>query len=176
MTRRRLLIGLGVVVALAMVLLGVNEVGNARAREELAPACECAKATVERTLSESGQFFFRFFGDDAGEVRGFMEHEVASLCAELEGELAPMTWNLGRTWVPTADREAAARVRAILDRSRARCPDAYTELLAPFGGGREDVERACDELFASLAPAEAPADPPLVWEWPSAIQRSMCLE
>ncbi|MEZ4336103.1 MAG: hypothetical protein R3B82_05700 [Sandaracinaceae bacterium] len=176
MTRRRLLIGLGGLALLAAVLLGVNEIGNARARAELVPACGCARETVDRTLEQSGELFFRFFEDDAGEVRGFMEHEVTSLCDELETELAPMRWNLGRTWTPTPDRARADRVRGILDAARPRCPDLYAEALAPLGAGREDAARACDQLFSGMAPAEAPAEPLLVWEWPSAIQRSMCLE
>lgn len=176
MTRKRLGIAAAVALGLAALALAIDEAGNANARAQLAPACACANETVDRTLEQSGALFHRFFEDDAGEVRSFMRGEVADLCDELDAELAPMTWNLGRTWRPTPDPARVARIRGILDAARPRCPAIYLDALASFGTSPDDAARACDELFAGMAPAEAPAEPLLVWEWPEAIQSSMCLE
>lgn len=175
MTRRRVAIGSALLAALLAGVVAINELGNASARAELGPACACARASVERTLEGSGAFFYRLFEDDAGEVRAFLRDEVAGLCAALDAELVPLTWNLGRSYSPAPDLARAARVRAILARARPRCPEVWADALGPLGGGESGAREACERLFSGMEPAGGPPASIATWAWPAAIERSMCL-
>ena len=103
MSRRRGLLAAGAVALIALVAWLGNEAGNATARAELEPACACAHGSVESTLEQSGELFYRFFGGDAGEVRSFMRDEVDGLCGDLRARVAFGQWNLGRSWSPRPD-------------------------------------------------------------------------
>jgi len=168
---------LGGVLAIGLLIAGLNANANANARDELDQACGCARASVEQTLNQSSSIFVELFGEDAGEMRAFMRSEVHLLCNELDAELTPFTWNVGRNFSPTPSPERAARATAAIDRARGGCPAIYRRILGAAGGNEQVAEELCNDLFEGMARNDE-ADPEsiAVWRWPSAIQRSMCLD
>ncbi len=163
-----------------LLVLGVggfaaNRAANAAALEELQVACGCARGSVDQTLAQSSGMFYELFGEDATLMRSFMRSEVDTLCDGLEAELGPLTWNVGRDYSPPPRVEARARATAAIDRARPRCPAVYGQALG--GGGEELAASLCEELFDGLARNDrAPPESIAVWEWPAAIDRSMCLD
>lgn len=170
MSRRRLAIGVAVLVGAAAVLLGVNEAGNASARAELEPACVCADAVARRVRSNMG-YLHAVYGDDANAVYRAMEREVAEPCERLPQELSVGTFNLGRSWAPARTPEQAQRLRAIVERNRERCVDSHVER----GSSRSEAEALCASLFTELTRDPSSLSMP-VWDWPSELQRTLCLE
>src|SRR5690606_35642499 len=120
-------------------------------------------------------------GDDVHVMEGLVGSLGETMCGGLERELGSVVaWSVGRTWQDEPmTPEQLARLAAMGERARERCPALMREALSAFSyGDAGELERAageaCDGMMRDFdayaaAPREAPA-PIALWEWPERVE------